>query len=602
MGKEQNYVTGAVRQYSRLFTFPSYRRLLAIMLLLVTLVIEVVFLLVSFSLASLLRGLLFSFGILLVPTIFADAVTSQFSKDAILDRRRLTALSVVTVSAWAIIVLVGAVLWRVSGLVGSERAFFLGASLMIGFRFLVVKSMTSLEPLDFLNVVLFSPSLCLMSASVLWWRPSTMLLATGGTAALLVSAGVLFLRILDRHGERAVGVGAVRLFRGFILDWLCDVTTPLEEHLEEMAEETVASAVVISFAHDTVPHGVIVVSDIHPGPFRRIGSSNIPYEIQIALERKTGALVMVPHGTSGHERDLASERQRVKFIAGILERTSFDGSSGNATKAIRRFSGSAQAICQAFDGTVMVILTCAPESMEDIPFDVGEEIRLKGKELGAEEVVVIDAHNSIGSLDEVPRLQPEQLTNLKLAAENAMRDALRSDSSEFRFGASRILPKGLGVREGLGPGGIAVSVVEVQNQKTAYVTLDGNNMAKGLREQVREAVMNIVEEAEVLATDTHVVNGVSLTERGYHPVGEVGSREDLVSSIHECTVEAVSRLEESRQSFRRIRVPGLLVIGEEKLRELSLLIDSSVTLFGRLVFLIYVPTILLAGLVFLLIP
>ena len=429
-----------------------------------------------------------------------------------------------------------------------------------------------------------------------------MLLATGGTAALLVSAGVLFLRILDRHGERAVGVGAVRLFRGFILDWLCDVTTPLEEHLEEMAEETVASAVVISFAHDTVPHGVIVVSDIHPGPFRRIGSSNIPYEIQIALERKTGALVMVPHGTSGHERDLASERQRVKFIAGILERTSFDGSSGNATTAIRRFSGSAQAICQAFDGTVMVILTCAPESMEDIPFDVGEEIRLKGKELGAEEVVVIDAHNSIGSLDEVPRLQPEQLTNLKLAAENAMRDALRSDSSEFRFGASRILPKGLGVREGLGPGGIAVSVVEVQNQKTAYVTLDGNNMAKGLREQVREAVMNIVEEAEVLATDTHVVNGVSLTERGYHPVGEVGSREDLVSSIHECTVEAVSRLEESRQSFRRIRVPGLLVIGEEKLRELSLLIDSSVTLFGRLVFLIYVPTILLAGLVFLLIP
>jgi hypothetical protein len=45
-----------------------------------------------------------------------------------------------------------------------------------------------------------------------------------------------------------------------------------------------------------------------------------------------------------------------------------------------------------------------------------------------------------------------------------------------------------------------------------------------------------------------------------------------------------------------------LVIGEEKLRELSMLVDSSVTLFKRLVFLIYVPTIFLAGLVFLLIP
>lgn len=602
MEEEQNYVTGAVRQYSRLFTFPSYRRLLIIMLLLVTLVIEAGFLLVSFSLSSLFRGLLFSFGILLVPTICADTVTSHFSKDAILDRRRLTALSAVTTSVWAIIVLAGDVLWLASGLVGSERAFFLGASLMIGFRFLVVKSMTSLEGLDFLNVLFLPPSLCLVTASVLWWPPSAMLLATLGTAAVLVSAGILFMWILERHGQRLVGVGAVKLFRGFISDWLCDVMTPLEESLEEMAEKTDASAVVIVFTHNTVPHGVIVVSDIHPGPFRRIGSSNIPYEIQVALERKTGALVMVPHGTSGHERDLASAGQRIKFIAGILDRTSLEGSSEKATTAIRRFSGCAQAICQVFDGTAIVILTCAPESMEDIPFDVGEEIRLKGKELGAEEVVVIDAHNSIGNLDEVPKLQPEQLINLKLAAENAMRDALRSDKSEFRFGASRILPKGLGVHEGLGPGGIAVSVVEVQNQKAAYITLDGNNMVKGLREQVREVVMSVVEEAEVLATDTHVVNGVSLIERGYHPVGEVGSVEDLLSSIRECTVEAVSHLEDSRQSSQRIRVPDLLVIGEEKLRELSMLVGTSVTLFRRLVFLIYVPTILLAGLVFLLMP
>ena len=429
-----------------------------------------------------------------------------------------------------------------------------------------------------------------------------MLLAAGGTAALLVSAGALFLHILDRHGERAVGMGAVKLFRGFISDWLGEVTAPLEERLEEMSAKTDASAVVMVFTHSAVPHGLVVVSDIHPGPFRRIGSSNIPYEIQVALERKTGALVMVPHGTSGHERDLASGRQRIKFITGILDRMSFEGSSEKATTAIRRFSGCAQAICQVFDGTAIVILTCAPESMEDIPFDVGEEIRLKGKELGAEEVVVIDAHNSIGSLDEVPKLQPEQLINLKLAAENALRDALRSEKSEFRFGASRVLPKGLGVREGLGPGGIAVSVVEVQHQKAAYITLDGNNMVKGLREQVREALMSVVEEAEVVATDTHVVNGVSLIERGYHPVGEVGSLEDLFSSIRECTVEAVSRLEESSQSSRRIMVPDLLVIGEEKLRGLSMLVGTSVTLFRRLVFLIYVPAILLAGLVFLLMP
>jgi predicted neutral ceramidase superfamily lipid hydrolase len=59
-------------------------------------------------------------------------------------------------------------------------------------------------------------------------------------------------------------------------------------------------------------------------------------------------------------------------------------------------------------------------------------------------------------------------------------------------------------------------------------------------------------------------------------------------------------LQESTVSYNRIDVPELRVIGEEKLKSLSILIDSSVRLFKRLTLIIYVPTIVLAFMVFLL--
>jgi len=240
--------------------------------------------------------------------------------------------------------------------------------------------------------------------------------------------------------------------------------------------------------------------------------------------------------------------------------------------------------------------------MEDIPFELGAEIVEKGRALGAEDVVVIDAHNSIGGSSEVPILLPEQLNDLKTAAESAIKAALKLRRTGFKFGASRVVPEELGLREGLGPGGIAVATLEVQEQRVAYVIFDGNNVVKGLREEIREALKELVDDSEVLATDTHVVNAISTIERGYRPVGEVGSREAWLSYVRRCTSEALSRLQESAFAYRRINVPQVLVIGEEKLKGLSLLVDSSIALLKRLTVLVYGPTIALTALMFLLLP
>jgi len=604
MAEEQNHLSGAIRHYSTLFTFPSYPVLLASMFAVVTVIAAAAFLIISFSLDGLLRGVIFGLEALVLPTVCADLIASRLFKDDILNLRRLTALSAVGTAAWALIMAAGAVLQVATGFMGLVRFIFLGASLIVGFRFLVVRSVASLGPLESLIVVLLSPSLCLTAAAALWWPPQSylLILTTIVSTPLLALVGESLLRVLDEHGEKSVGIGALRLFHGFIYDWLEGIADPLEEYLEEIAMPANASVILLGFAHGNETQGLIAVSDIHPGPFKNVGSSNIPFEIQAALESKTMALAMVPHGASGHERDLASKKHRERLINSLVEEANFENFSASATPMVRCDSGTAHASCQFFGDIALVALTLAPQSMEDVPFELGAEIVEKGKALGAGDVIVIDAHNSIGSADEVPILLPEQLNNLRAAAQLAIGVALKANRSDLRFGASRIVPKEFGLREGLGPGGIAVVVVEVQNQKVAYVTFDGNNMVRGLREEVREVLKDIVDDSEILATDTHIVNAISTIERGYRPVGEVGSREALLSYVRGCTLEALSRLQECRFAYRRISIPEVLVIGEEKLKSLTLLVDSSIALLKRLTLLLYGPAIMLTTLMFLLLP
>ena len=601
---ERNYLSRAIRHYSTLFTFPSYPVLVASMFVIVTIIVAAAFLMSSYTLDNLLRGIVFSLGVLMVSTVCADFFTARLFKDPLLNIRRLAALSTVTTIEWALIVAIGAAVQTVTGSLGLVRSTFLGASLIIGFRFLVVRSLSLLGPLESLVVALLPPGLCLAAATFFWSvsPPYLLVLTTAVSGSLLILAGEILLRVLDKHSEESVGTGALRLFHGFVYDWLEGIADPLEEYLEEIAVSTTASTSVMGFVSNAEAQGLIVVPDIHPGPFKNVGSSNIPFEIQEALENRTMAPVMVPHGASGHERDLASKKQSERLVNSIADAVNFTDFSDSATPMIRCASGDAHASCQFFGDVALVTLTCAPKSMEDVPFELGAEIVEKGKALGAQDVIVVDAHNSIGNADEVPILLPEQLLGLKVAAESAIKAAQRLNRSAFRFGSSCIVPKELGLKEGLGPGGIAVVVFEVQHQKMAYVTFDGNNVVKGLREEVRDTLKDIVDDCEVLATDTHIVNAISTIKRGYRPVGEVGSREALLSYVRSCTLDALSRLREARSAYRRVNVPNMLVIGEEKLKSLSILVDSSIALLKRLTVLVYGPSLIFTTLMFLLLP
>ncbi|MHA2192219.1 MAG: DUF2070 family protein, partial [Candidatus Thorarchaeota archaeon] len=64
------------------------------------------------------------------------------------------------------------------------------------------------------------------------------------------------------------------------------------------------------------------------------------------------------------------------------------------------------------------------------------------------------------------------------------------------------------------------------------LSLDGNNMEPGFREEaIRILKTQGFDDAEVLTTDTHVVNAISLSSRGYPPIGQNKPQEVMEAII-----------------------------------------------------------------------
>ncbi|RLI09646.1 hypothetical protein DRO32_00185, partial [Candidatus Bathyarchaeota archaeon] len=373
---------------------------------------------------------------------------------------------------------------------------------------------------------------CVLSGPLVWLSSAYCLASLSGlppsTGDLLLTVACLsvgsltalaFIMAIDRSVKDLFEVGTLRIARGFSACWIADHNGPLEEFLDEIGVEAEVGAYLLLFeGPGGHPIGALVVPGVHPGPFRGVGSSPLPGLIQEALEEALGCPVAVPHGLSGHDMNLTSRRECQKLIRALL--ASLDRLAGpieEARPAMRSGGPLAKALCQVFGPLALLILTAAPEPMEDLPVEIGPAVREEARALGLADAVLVDAHNCLDGLGE----HEDLVGQFVAASSRALEVALRSSPTSFRAGMAKVVPADFSVEEGMGPGGITVLAVEAGGQKNAYVVLDGNNMVVGLREHLlRELGEMGFPEAEVTTSDTHVVNARLLIERGYHPVGE----------------------------------------------------------------------------------
>jgi putative membrane protein len=574
--QQQDYIDQAVRRYSSLFTLPSHGRVL---LFLFAVCFAGGFLtLLPFT--QIYFGIAFGLGFFLI-ILFSDAVVRLLLKsEPIYNARRYNALSLFSSGVWFVVISIGTTLGVYLESVDIWlKLFLLGFCAVSLFR-LLVYSATLFKGYTVAFVsALFQPILWLVFVYLMWPFAINVQLDVSFFVFPLISVPIIVATILffvyqiNRVGKKTLGVSSMSLLKAFLANWIEDVNAPLENLLEGLGSEQSVSISFLVFKTKSKVKAVMVVPALHPGPFKNVGSSFLPYLIQSELEKRLNCVASVPHGLFGHESDLASQAQNQKVIDAILNSLNLDKFGNMASAFARVKSGKANACCQVFNDCALLALTVAPDTTEDLPQELGFLAAEEAEKKGLMSAIVINAHNSINSNNF--NLE-ETLASLEKAVTESIEKTASTEHSTLKVGAAKLVPSEFTLEDGMGPGGISVIVSQVGEQSAAYVTIDGNNMVSGLREKILDALKEVgIDEGEILTTDTHAVSAVVLNRRGYHPVGEAMNQEKLIEHIKNTVSEAMKNLEPVKVAWQTITVPDVKVIGAKQIEGLCTLIDKA---------------------------
>jgi putative membrane protein len=577
-GALNDYINKAVKRYSSLFTLPSHKTL-AGTLFLTCLAVGVFAVL---PILSFTQGLLM--GLVLGTVLFFLTMMSDFAiyacslrSDPIFNLRRCSALSLYSSILWGAFALLGTTSYILFGFVHWIRFPLLGLCAMIILRLLVFSAVSFARVTKIVFYSTLQPALYAMVTIYIGVTGNYSFdFATLLFFALSAAAGAfsvfLFVFSLNRTGTKLLGAKSLSVLKVFMANWTEDLNEPLENLLERLSVKRSIKLSLILFRTKEKAKAAMVIPSFHPGPFKNVGSSALPYLIQKELEKRLGGVISVPHGLSGHDLDLASQTQNQKIIQKISEISDFPNFSATATPFLRVQKNGASVSCQVFGKCALLTLTLAPRTMEDLPGELESFISKEAQKRGLQTAMTIDAHNSI----EGPFNSRRAVSTLKEAAVASLDRALESQVSPVQMGAAKIVPRDLSLKDGMGPGGICAIAVKVKEQLVTYITIDGNNMVSGLREKILRRLRELgFDDGEILTTDTHVVNGIVLTPRGYHPLGEAIEHEKLMKYIEQAAINAKDNLEPAEAAYFTKEVPNVKVVGEEQVGLLCMLTEKA---------------------------
>jgi putative membrane protein len=431
-------------------------------------------------------------------------------------------------------------------------------------------------------------------SSILGHTPETQLLLFASISIITALLTVfIFKYFMDRVGTGSLGIASSVLFKAFLANWTEDIIAPLETFFEKLGNNQDIKIFLLLFRAAERLKAVIVVPALHPGPFKNLGSSLLPSMIQTAIHSKFDCVVSVPHGLVGHELDVASQSQNQRVVDSIVGFVNSSSNHSTATPMVRTESGDAKVSCQVFGDCAFLTLTTAPKTMEDLPPELDAFIVCEARKRGLT-ALVIDAHNSMGGQFNLETA----ITSFSETSVDCLEKAQKCKISSIKLGASTILPREFSVHDGMGPGGISVIVTEVNQQKSAYITIDGNNMVSGLRGKILSSIKEIgIDSGEVLTTDTHSVCGIIRSARGYNLVGEAIDHSKLIGYIKEAITLAIDNLEPVEVSWRNEIIPDVKVIGEKQIAEITVLADKTTECVKRVALILFpTVTVLLTGL------
>jgi putative membrane protein len=430
------------------------------------------------------------------------------------------------------------------------------------------------------------------------------------TCAIYAVGVVVFLSVVDRPWRQSLGVSVLDFIRGFI-GHVAEGTRELEDFFEQLGEEAVVPVTVLAFRDgDGAEKARFVLPMIHPGPMGEIGGGNLPERVA----RRSEGLAFPPHATAGHDFNLVTEREvdAVLDAADAAHDRIDYGPEG--TDSARAAAGEASVLGQRFGDDALLVSTFSPTFADDVEYGVGLSATAEARTAGLDDVLLVDAHNCNNGLDgpDLGHVTPGSRRSFDLitAAGEAGRALAAAETGPLELGVAWD-ETDWEPREGIGPLGIRVAVVDVGGRTTAYVLVDGNNMEPGLRDRLVDSLVADdraetpaaaapttdggvrVDAAEVMTTDTHVVNTIEADNQ----VGAAIDDDELVATVGRLVGDALADREPVTAGMAVERAE-VTVFGNDRTETLASHANAMVSMGGAFAAAVILSVLAVSGLLF----
>jgi putative membrane protein len=478
---------------------------------------------------------------------------------------------------WATALGAGLAIDSLSGVYGSFNIYLLeGMLITTGFRLAIFTSVFGSGLIRAVGVSLVEPlifTLVLITPGQLY---DTILQHSASFifSSFFVFWAVLWSILADKAGRPHV-LSTFNLLQAFLSAWTEQNGAKMEEIVEARAKNRRIKSYVLKFISTGISQRDIsvVIPGVHPGPFKPIGGSNLPYE----LFRFFGKSAIVVHGASDHSFNIPSKNELEKYLFSFNGATvSNAGSSCTDVVQIKRARFVVTGI--SFGGVVLIMLSTTSGGMEDVSAEVTSSIQEYACYLGFSKALVADSHNAMGG-----PLSAEEQHSLISCAKEALDNIKSSPQHQFSVGFSTSINRGTEARlqvesrEDLGQGGLAVLAIKVNDQRYAIGWADSNNIESHIRASVLSNLgirgFNMV---EICTSDTHYTSG-KRTKQGYYPLGSMTDIKDITDQLERLTADSFDDIKEC--SFSLLSVDSeIKVMGKGQFDDYSKALDRSMNL------------------------
>lgn len=442
-------------------------------------------------------------------------------------------------------------------------------------------------------------------------------------AVILSIPNFVAFHIIEKPIKNRLGVSGYEFIRGFFLEWILKDSQKIESITDKFGGKADLPALLLAFKSkkNHKLKGIFFSSFIHYGPFKETGSSALPILLSKRIEKTNNTTVSVTHGACTHGQNLCSIGETQKAIKQTMKKLNEIEFNNTATPFVRVHEKEVKILSAILGDTIIMISTRSPEITDDINLNVGlSALENAQKELEKHNIVnksafFIDSHNCL--LDREVLIEPNTpaADNLLKAVKKSIQELSTTiNTTRIRYGVSRTRYPEIYREYGLGELGITVNIIETSwsdgkkvktakrypdgtwKQRTALIVVDGNNMIIGLRDKIISRLLEekLVNEVEILTSDTHTVNACSINQLDYYPVGRAISHNDLIEEIIKNTKRALEDLEEVDIGTKIFNINNMKIWTDRKLNMLLEGLDETFNTLKKITFPFFVSGVSLA--------